>query len=232
MRGVAQQYGVISYQGRVQVSGVPFEGTGQFKFALVNAGGTQFLWRSSPDIDSNGEPDQFATLNVTRGLYQVHLGDTALVNMAAIPTSVFSTSVVGVSTNPIYLPVWFNDGVKGFERLVPDQRVGAVSFAMAAATMADGSVTIEKLAPDLLAALQSANNPILQVATLQSQINALSNRLEHAVTLSLEPGDSALLSQGRASLLNSTLRAGKTERARTHRSPELGMPAFGVAAAS
>ena len=120
----------------------------------------------------------------------------ALVNMAAIPTSVFATAVVGVSTNPIYLRVWFNDGVKGFERLVPDQRVGAVSFAMAAATMADGSVTIEKLAPDLLAALQSANNPILQVATLQSQINALSNRLEHTVTLSLEPGDPALLSQG------------------------------------
>ncbi len=78
-RGTAQLNGVISYQGRVQVSGVPFEGTGQFKFALVDALGVQFLWRNSPDLNLNGEPDQFATLNVTRGLYHVYLGDTALV---------------------------------------------------------------------------------------------------------------------------------------------------------
>jgi hypothetical protein len=35
---LAQVPDMISYQGRVQVSGTPFTGTGQFKFALVDGG--------------------------------------------------------------------------------------------------------------------------------------------------------------------------------------------------
>ena len=43
------------------------------------------------------------TLMVTKGLYSVLLGDTALANMSAIPAGVF--------LNPdVHLRVWFDDG--------------------------------------------------------------------------------------------------------------------------
>ena len=40
----AQVPQIISYQGRVAVGTVNFDGTGQFKFALVNAAGTTTYW--------------------------------------------------------------------------------------------------------------------------------------------------------------------------------------------
>ena len=35
---------LINYQGRVAVGGANFNGSGQFKFALVNTGGTVTYW--------------------------------------------------------------------------------------------------------------------------------------------------------------------------------------------
>ena len=52
--GLAQVPGTMSYQGRVQVSGNPFTGTGQFKFALV-------------DVGSNTVRQATATASVTGG---------------------------------------------------------------------------------------------------------------------------------------------------------------------
>src|SRR6185295_3788893 len=63
----AQVPQLISYQGRVAVNGTNFNGTGQFKFALVNATGTTTFW-------SNGI--NTVSLAVSNGLYSVLLGDT------------------------------------------------------------------------------------------------------------------------------------------------------------
>ena len=46
---------VLNYQGRVASGGAIFEGTGQFKFALVNADGTTFYWRND-GASGIGEP--------------------------------------------------------------------------------------------------------------------------------------------------------------------------------
>ena len=46
---------VLNYQGRVTVSGVNFEGTGQFKFALVNSNGTVSFW-SNDGSSGGGQP--------------------------------------------------------------------------------------------------------------------------------------------------------------------------------
>jgi hypothetical protein len=108
---------MINYQGRVTVGGTNFNGTGQFKFALVNNGASQTYW-------SNGV--NAVSLPVTKGLYSVLLGDTG---MNAIPSAVFTNS-------DVRLRVWFNG-----EQLAPDQRIAAVGYAMMAASVPSNSVT-------------------------------------------------------------------------------------------
>lgn len=150
----AQVPSLIHYQGRVGVAGSAFDGTGQFKFALVNADATTVFWRSAADGDANGEPDLAVSVPVTKGLFSVQLGDTALPNMAALPSTVF--------VNPqVYIRVWFNDGVSGFQRLIPDQRIAAVGYALMAANVADGAITTAKLGGDVFTTI---NNSIAAAA--------------------------------------------------------------------
>ncbi len=108
----AQVPRLINYQGRVSVGAVNFEGAGQFTFALVSSNGTTTFWSN----DGSSEPAAAVTLVVTKGLYSVLLGDTALGNMTAVPAAAF--------TGPdVRLRVWSNDGVRGSQLLTPDQRV-------------------------------------------------------------------------------------------------------------
>jgi hypothetical protein len=114
----AQVPGIINYQGRVTVAGTNFDGTGLFKFSLVNNTGATTYW-------SNG--NSAVSLTVTKGLYAVLLGDTTIANMStAIPASVFTNS-------DVRLRVWFNDGVTGPQQLSPDQRIAAAGYALSAA---------------------------------------------------------------------------------------------------
>ena len=46
---------LLNFQGRVTVDGTVFNGTGQFKFVLVNAAGTQSYW-SNDGSSSAGSP--------------------------------------------------------------------------------------------------------------------------------------------------------------------------------
>jgi hypothetical protein len=137
----AQVPQMLSYQGRVAVGGTNFDGTGQFKFALVNNGGSQTYW-------SNGAAA--VSLPVTKGLYSLLLGDTNLANMAALPGAVFTNS-------DVRLRVWFDDGVSGSQQLSPDQRLGAVGYALMA-NVADGSITSNKLAAGAVGSAQLTSN--------------------------------------------------------------------------
>jgi len=129
--------GIISYQGRVSVSGAPFTGTGQFKFALVDAAGATTYWSHD---NTNGQPATTISLSVNNGLYSVLLGDTTVANMTqAIPASVFSNA-------DVRLRVWFNDGTNGNLQLAPDQRLASVGYAQVAKAVDDGAVTTAKIA--------------------------------------------------------------------------------------
>jgi len=122
----AQVPQLINYQGRVAVGGTNFDGPGQFKFALVNGGGTTTYWSNDGTGTAGGPPASAVTLPVSKGLYSVLLGDVTLAHMtAAIPASVFANS-------DVRLRVWFNDGTHGFQPLTPDQRIAAVGYAMMA----------------------------------------------------------------------------------------------------
>jgi hypothetical protein len=143
----AQVPQIISYQGRVAVTGTNFDGTGQFRFALVSSNASTTYWTN----DGNSPPVAAVPLTVTKGLYSVLLGDVTISNMTqAIPPSVFSNS-------DVRLRVWFNDAVHGSQQLAPDQRIAAVGYAMVAATVPDGSITSSKIATGAVTSAQLAD---------------------------------------------------------------------------
>ena len=115
---------VVSYQGQVTVGGAPYDGTGHFKFAVVNAAGDTTYW--SNDGTASGEPVNAVALTVSNGLFNVLLGDTALANMTALPATAFDGT-------ERYLRVWFmEDGGSAFTQLSPDRRIAAVPYALQA----------------------------------------------------------------------------------------------------
>ena len=122
----AQVPRLLNYQGRVTAGGIPFNGSGQFKFALVNGSGSPYWLNSVDTTPADNVPDAAVTLTVSRGVYSVLLGDSTVPNMAAVPSSVFDNS-------DVRLRVWFNDGVTGFQQLTPDQRLAAAPYAINAA---------------------------------------------------------------------------------------------------
>lgn len=191
----AQVPALLSYQGRLVVGTTAFDGAGQFKLALVNSGATQVYWFNAPDANSDGEPDQAVPVTVTQGLYSLMLGDTSLANMAALPVSAFSNSEV-------YLRVWFNDGVNGFQLLSPDQRIASVGYAMVSGTVPDGTVTTPKLGAELAATISS----------LTEQLTALSTRLEQvedstggsSIEVSTDAQDAGLIAKGFQSFSSTT----------------------------
>ena len=135
----AQVPGIINYQGRVTVGGTNFDGTGQFQFALVNTDASQTFWSNGTGIVS---------VPVSKGLYSVLLGDTNITNMAVIPAGVFTNS-------DVRLRIWFNGG-SGLQQLSPDQRVGAVGYALMAGNVPDGAITSGKLAAGAVGSAQLA----------------------------------------------------------------------------
>ena len=124
----AQVPQIINCQGRVSLNGTNFDGTGQFKFALVNGAGTTRYW-------SNGTSTVSA--HVTAGLYSVLLGDTSVPNMGAIPTTVFTNT-------DVRLRIWFDGGL-GLQQLSPDQRLTASGYALMSSAVTDGAITSSKL---------------------------------------------------------------------------------------
>lgn len=129
----AQVPQIINYQGRVAVGTVNFNGSGLFKFALVNEAGTTTFWSNDGTSAAGSEPTDAVTLTVNKGLYSVLLGDDSVTHMTPIPNSVFANS-------DVRLRVWFNDGTNASQLLTPDQRLAAVGYAMTAGTLQSGAV--------------------------------------------------------------------------------------------
>ncbi|MFO0202818.1 MAG: tail fiber domain-containing protein [Alphaproteobacteria bacterium] len=116
---------VLNHQGRIAVEGVNFNGNGQFKFALVNANGSISYWSNDGTSTAGAAPSSPVTLTVTKGLYSVLLGDTALANMTALPAS-------ALNHGDVRLRIWFNDGTRGFQQISPDQRLASTPYAFQA----------------------------------------------------------------------------------------------------
>ena len=124
----AQVPDFIHYQGRVVVNGTNFDGSGQFKFAIVSGTGATTYW--SHDGTPSGEPATAVSVPVSKGLYSVRLGESP---MAPLGAAVFADT-------GRWLRVWF-DGGAGAQLLSPDQPVGAVGYAMVAATVPGSGIS-------------------------------------------------------------------------------------------
>ncbi len=114
---------VVGYQGQVTVAGTPFNGTGYFKFAILDYFGEGFYWSNAPM--SGDQPDAAVSLTVSNGLFNVLLGDTTITNMAALSATPFRDSVC-------VLRVWFSSDGSTFTLLSPDRRIAAVPNALGA----------------------------------------------------------------------------------------------------
>lgn len=114
---------LLNHQGRIAVQGVNYNGSGLFKFALVNATGSVTYWSNDGTSTAGSQPTAAVTLTVSNGLYAVLLGNTELTNMTAIAPAALEYA-------DVRLRVWFNDGTKGFQLISPDQRLAAVPYSI------------------------------------------------------------------------------------------------------
>ncbi len=162
----AQVPPLISYQGRITAGGTNFDGAAQFKFALVNGGGTTTFWSNDGSSSGGSQPSQAVPLTATQGLFTVLLGDVSLSNMQPIPVLLFTNS-------DVRLRIWFASGTNAFQQLSPDQRVSSVGYAMMTANVPDGSVTSSKLAPGAVLATNIANSTITSLQLAPSAVSSL-----------------------------------------------------------
>ncbi|MBN1355802.1 hypothetical protein JXA40_05970 [bacterium] len=136
---VATGYGIpemINYQGKIEVDGAPFTGTGYFRFAILDET-SAYVWSN----DGFFPPIAGETVTVNNGLYHVILGDPSI--MEAIPSSLFD------DTDELYLRIWFNDGVNGLQQLSPDQRLTSVGYSHKADLARDADTVDGTHAADL-----------------------------------------------------------------------------------
>jgi hypothetical protein len=116
---------LVSYQGRVTVSGVPHNGAGFFKFAVVNLLGNLTFWSNDGTSSGGGEPTNHVPLSVSNGLFNVLLGDTSLSGM----TQPLTAPVFNASDR--YLRVWFATVTGGpYTLLAPDRRISSAPYAL------------------------------------------------------------------------------------------------------
>ena len=80
---------ILTYSGKMSVSGQPYNGTAELKIALVNRTGTFSYWTNDGNFTTPQEPAQAISVNVSNGIYTVRLGDTSITNMQALPGSYF-----------------------------------------------------------------------------------------------------------------------------------------------
>ncbi|MFT5471274.1 MAG: hypothetical protein ACI8UO_006407 [Verrucomicrobiales bacterium] len=151
---------VVNYQGHVKVDGIGYGGIGQFKFALVDAAGTSYWTNDGTNVGTTLEPTASIAIQVAEGAFSVLLGETP--GMTAIPATVFAEN------DDVHLRIWFDDGTNGSQQLLPDKRIAAVGYAIAANSLsdgaltadmiADGTITSAKLAPGVGVFVQSGGN--------------------------------------------------------------------------
>ena len=127
------------HQGYVEVNGQPFDGTGDFYFAIVESFFGNNVWTNDgSQLTTSNRPDSPVSLEVNGGVYSVSIGDAG------------QTGALDLSALDVPVPklrVWFDDGTNGVQQLTPDQELHSVPFARAADTANDvrGEITADKL---------------------------------------------------------------------------------------
>jgi hypothetical protein len=140
---------MVSYQGYVTVNGSPYNGTGYFKFAIVDGGNS--YWSNDGSSLNRSEPSGSVQLTVTNGLLHVLLGDLGLGGGMTQPLS--ETAFNGTDRR---LRIWFSTtgAVSSFTQLAPDRRIASVPFALVAERAASADSLQGAIASDFQLAIK------------------------------------------------------------------------------
>ena len=174
----AEDHVMFNYQGRVKVQGQEFNGTGHFKFAIVNNPGTSSLWSNDMTSENGGEPDSYTTATVTEGIFNVTIGDPEA-GMEPINRTVFN------HPHQIKLRTWFSDGEHGFQRLLPDRKLHNVELMGMTSGDEDFTIYVDWLNGD------DENNGLTTETAkqhIQAAIDVLPARLNCNVTIDIADG--------------------------------------------
>jgi hypothetical protein len=154
----------LSYQGHVAVNGVDFDGTGEFKFALINPDGSVSHWSNDGSSVAGAEPTASVSIPVSGGLYSIGIGNTNVTDMDSVPPSVFTNSDVN-------LRIWFDDGINGFQVLSPDQPILSVGYAMMAEQVADGAIAADQIEDGSIGSSELAPNSVNSGHIIDGEVN-------------------------------------------------------------
>jgi formylglycine-generating enzyme required for sulfatase activity len=169
---------IINYAGNIKVRGVPFNGDGFLKFAFVNPAGNVTYWSNDGTSANGSEPSGSVSVKIRGGLYSILLGNTAIEGMGAIDPSIFQ------QYSDVHIRVWFNDGERGFQQLLPDHPFASVPYALSAgnAEIAPGSVSLNMLSTDV----QTSLGATIDRSRLSEDVKADLNRTIGEEQLSAE----------------------------------------------
>ena len=176
--GYADDQVMFNYQGRVKVNGDPFDGTGYFKFALVNNPGTITLWSNDGTSIGGNEPTASISVEVYEGIFNVLIGDTTS-GMEPLNSSIFNYP------NEIKLRIWFSDGSHGFQQLLPDRKIINPQLLGLSTGKTDFTIYVDG------ATGNDSNNgltPANAKQTIQSAVDSLPERLSCNVTIDIADG--------------------------------------------
>ncbi|MCH8147114.1 MAG: hypothetical protein IH987_03860, partial [Planctomycetes bacterium] len=115
----AAQPTTVSYQARLLKNDVPFSGTADLSFAIIDAG--QTLWSNDGTSSGGSQPASSVAVFVVDGIFSLPLGGP--------PMDPLEAGLVNQSGQPA-LRVWVNTG-GGFEQLAPDQKISSSIFSLA-----------------------------------------------------------------------------------------------------
>lgn len=173
----------LDYQGKVLINDLPFTGSGYFKFAISDAGGSTNYW--AQDGSANGEPAAHMTNEVFNGVFSTVLGAT--------PMSSLNPAIFSLNTS-LYLRVWFSTTTGGFAEMLPAQRLVSVPYALnaelldgyhatgivSAATNAvtlsgdvSGPVGNVQLQPNVVGTAELSNNSVNSVKIVDGTIGTI-----------------------------------------------------------
>ena len=194
----------VTYAGQVASGGQPFNGTGQFKFAFVNADANVTYWSHDGTSTAGSEPTAYISVPVNGGYYSILLGNTAMSGMGAINPAIFKTY------SDIHLRVWFTDGVAAFEEMAPHRPFASVPYALNAG-VADGSISSAKLESTILTYLKpEVSGPpkaVRSLADFRKKITLESGATGKYLTYQWKKNGSALPGETNANLVISEANA-------------------------
>jgi len=117
----------MSYTGFVKSNGIVYNGTGYFKFKIVNSDGSFTYWSNDGTHEGADtvEPNAAVSTTVSSGVFNIILGDTAITNMTALHPADFTNGIT------LYLRTWFSANGATFELLTADKQLTSSAYAFA-----------------------------------------------------------------------------------------------------